>query len=136
MQTVLLDTDVFSFFFKGDTRASRYASDISGRQLCLCFQTVAELRMWAIWRNWNEERREKFSQTLRSYVVLPYDIAMADQWAEVTAHRKRIGKQILCGDAWIVAAALRHEIPLLTHNAKHFEDIPGLVVISHQDQTT
>jgi predicted nucleic acid-binding protein len=28
-------------------------------------------------------------------------------------------------DAWIAANALRHDIPLLTHNRKHYEH-PGL----------
>lgn len=29
-------------------------------------------------------------------------------------------------DAWIVATALRHELPLITHNAKDYQGIAGL----------
>jgi predicted nucleic acid-binding protein len=56
---------------------------------------------------------------------------MADRWAEVSARRQQIGQPILCGDCWIAAAALRHGVPLLTHNAHHFLEIPALRVISH-----
>ena len=31
---------------------------------------------------------------------------------------------------WIAACALRHSIPLVTHNSKDFVGIPGLKVIS------
>jgi predicted nucleic acid-binding protein len=34
------------------------------------------------------------------------------------------------GDAWVAAVALRHGMPLVTHNRKHFEDIPDLTLIS------
>jgi predicted nucleic acid-binding protein len=131
MESVLLDTDVFSFFFKKDTRREMYASDIHGKQLCLSFMTIAELKRWALERNWGERRRESLTQALRHYVVLPYDAGMADAWAEVMVSRSRIGRQIECGDCWIAAAALRHGIPLLTHNWKHFQDIPGLNLVTH-----
>jgi predicted nucleic acid-binding protein len=55
---------------------------------------------------------------------------MSRLWAELSAHRRQTGRPIECGDAWIAATALRHGAPLITHNRKHFEGIPGLMVIS------
>jgi len=40
------------------------------------------------------------------------------------------GHPIAPGDAWIAAAALAFRIPLVTHNRKHFEHVPGLIVVS------
>ena len=40
------------------------------------------------------------------------------------------GHPINAGDAWIAATALRHDLPLVTHNRSDFEHIPGLAVIS------
>jgi hypothetical protein len=40
---VLVDTDVFSFVFKGDTRGDLYLPHLSGSTLNLAFATVAEL---------------------------------------------------------------------------------------------
>jgi len=130
MSPVLLDTDVLSFFAKADTRASLYAPDLAGRQLTVCFQTVAELRLWALLRRWGPTRQAALDALLSRMVVLPYDATMAYRWAEVTAHRRRAGRPIDCGDAWIAATALSHGIPLMTHNARDYEGIPGLVVIT------
>jgi len=130
MPAVLLDTDVLSFFAKADTRASLYAPDLAGRQLAVCFQTVAELRLWALVRRWGPSRQAALDALLSRTVVLAYDAIMALRWAEVTAHRRRAGRPIDCGDAWIAATALRHGVPLMTHNARDYEDIPGLTLIT------
>lgn len=44
---LVVDTDVVSFVFKGDTRAKLYAPHLSGRQLVVSFMTVAELYRWS-----------------------------------------------------------------------------------------
>ena len=128
---VLLDTDVFSYFVKRDTRAVLYAPDVAGAQLCLSFQNVAELRAWAISRNWGTARRQSLEAAMMRCFVLPYDDDMSRQWAAITAHRRRKGFPIECGDAWIAATALRHSLPLLTHNARDFADIPNLTLVTH-----
>ncbi len=46
MDTVLVDTDVFSFLLKNDTRASFYRKHLDNRRHALAFMTVAELRSW------------------------------------------------------------------------------------------
>ena len=131
MDPVVLDTDVLSFLAKGDTRASSYVPMLVGRRLCVSFQTVAELRLWALVRRWGLARREALDSVLNRLVVLPYDALMAQHWAEVTAHRRRLGRPIDCGDAWIAASAVRHGATLVSHNARHFAEIPGLKVYSH-----
>jgi predicted nucleic acid-binding protein len=69
----LLDTDVFSFSFKKDTRAELYRPLVLGVQVCVSFQTVAELRLWAITHNWGEPRRRELDDSLRRCIVLSYD---------------------------------------------------------------
>jgi predicted nucleic acid-binding protein len=131
MSSVLLDTDVLSFVAKADKRASLYSADLAGCQLTICFQTVAELRLWALLRRWGRARQTAMESLLRQMAVLPYDARMAGHWAEVTAHRRRAGRPIECGDAWIAAAALRHDVPLITNNAAHYAKIPHLKIITH-----
>ncbi|HEY2415457.1 MAG TPA: type II toxin-antitoxin system VapC family toxin [Pirellulaceae bacterium] len=129
MSAVLLNTDVFSFVFKRDTRAKLYERELIGAHACLSFQSVAELQYWANARQWGEARRHSLELTFRRYIVLPYDDAMSQYWADITASRRSHGKPIACGDAWIAATALRHGLPLLTHNANDYADIPGLQVV-------
>lgn len=128
MDAVVLDTDVFSFLLKRDTRRDLYAPHVLGKQICLAFQSVAELRFWAIKRAWSPARVQALNQAMRPCVVLPYDEAMAQKWAEIRAYREAIGEPIASGDCWIAAAAVRHRIPLISHNAKHFSSIPDLML--------
>jgi tRNA(fMet)-specific endonuclease VapC len=134
MDSVVVDTDVFSFFFRKDTRRELYRRDIEGHRLCLAFQSVAEVRMGALYAEWGKQRLSQLVRTLRHYVILPYDHETADRWAEICVHRRRAGKPIACGDAWIAAVALRHGLPLITHNRPHFGDIPHLGLICYSEQ--
>ncbi|HEV2765514.1 MAG TPA: hypothetical protein VGV38_21200 [Pyrinomonadaceae bacterium] len=43
MPPLVLDTDVLSFIFRSDTRASLYAPDLFGHVLTISFQTQAEM---------------------------------------------------------------------------------------------
>ncbi len=43
---------------------------------------------------------------------------------------RKKGKPIGMADAWIAAVAVMFDIPLVTHNRKHFEDVEVLKIIS------
>jgi predicted nucleic acid-binding protein len=130
MDAVLLDTDVFSFFFKGDSRREAYAPLVQGKRLCLSFMSVAELLRWSLAHKWGEARRQSLDESIRRTVVLPYDAAMAESWARIAVHRSRSGRPISCSDCWIAASALRHGLTLLTHNRRDFEGVEGLRVLA------
>ena len=70
---LLLDTDVFSFLFKRDSRAAMYAPHLVNAQPCLSFQSVAELRYWARIRRWGDARRSSLDMAIGKCLVLPYD---------------------------------------------------------------
>jgi predicted nucleic acid-binding protein len=40
------------------------------------------------------------------------------------------GRVVAANDLWIATSAIRHSIPLLTHNRKHFDGIPRLKIVS------
>src|ERR1041384_3145567 len=119
MDRVLVDTDVFSFILKRDSRRKLYEADLRDKQLYLAFMSLAEIKRWAFQRKWGSARKRRLSEALAAYVVVPFDAPMADVWAEITVHRGRLGRPIPCGDCWIAATAVRHSIPLATHNADH-----------------
>ena len=127
MADVVVDTDVFSFTLKGDTRAALYKKHLDGNLLHLSFSTVAELYRWTIVHNWGKKRIDKLEAAIGNCFVLGYDHDMAWEWAAVMSIK---GRPMGPGDAWVAATALRHGLPLVTHNRKHFENIPGLAVIS------
>lgn len=130
MKPLLVDTDVFSFMFKGDSRATRYAPLMLGRTLCLSFMSVAELHAWAIARRWGEKRVESLKQIIGQYVVLPYDAEMAVRWAQISEHRKRAGRPIATADCWIASTAVRHGLELLTQNGRDFTGVESLTTVT------
>jgi predicted nucleic acid-binding protein len=66
----------------------------------------------------------------RNYLVIPFDNKLCQKWAEITSIP---GQPLSYSDSWIAATALRHGIHLVTHNGKHFENIPGLSLITEKD---
>jgi tRNA(fMet)-specific endonuclease VapC len=126
MSILLIDTDVFSFIFRGDSRASAYVSLVEGNRLSLSFMTIAELYQWAAVRNWGIEKINRLEQAFTNYLIIPIDIELCRTWGNLKAERQAIGKIIAPQDAWIAATALHYNLPLVTHNARDFQNIPGL----------
>ncbi len=124
---VVVDTDVFSYLYKGDTRATLCANHLAGTRPHLAFATVAELHRWAVQRGWGQPRIDRLRATIAEYEVLHSDEPTALEWARVMSLP---GRPMAQGDAWVAAVALGHGMPLITHNRRHFEGIPGLTVIS------
>jgi tRNA(fMet)-specific endonuclease VapC len=127
---LVVDTNVVSYVLKGHELARLYAPHLQGQLLAVSFITVGELYFGAENANWGEARRQKLEQALRNFVVVPYDHEIARHYARLSVQRKRAGRPIALHDAWIAACALRHGVPLVTHNKKDFEGIEGLPLIS------
>ena len=126
----LLDTNIFSYLMRGDTRAEPYRDYLADRQLGVSFQTVAELRRWAIERRWGPARHRELERQLGRVTVYLVDDALITAWAEITARLRQSGRPITDADAWIAATAWNLAVPLVTHNRRHFEAIAGLEVVS------
>ncbi len=133
---LLLDTNIVSYIMKNAPQAKLYENHLSGKTLAISFITVGELWAWAEHAQWGEQKRKKLESALRNFVVIPYDYEIAKKYGEIITQRKHIGKPISFADAWIAACALRHQVPLVTHNAKDFENIPNLSVITQQESPT
>ena len=127
---LMLDTNIVSYLMKGHSLANDYLPHLQGKLLAISFITVGEMYFGAENARWGVQKRQKLEETLRNFVVVPYDHEIARCYARVMVERKRIGRPIALHDAWIAACALRHEVPLVTHNAKDFEAITGLSLVT------
>lgn len=90
MTIVLLDTNVVSYLFKGDTRAAAYAPLLQGQRLAISFMTVAELFEWAATRTWGPTRLTRLEQTLATYVIIPVDVALCRHWGRSVRSNKSL----------------------------------------------
>jgi predicted nucleic acid-binding protein len=115
---------------KGGPLAQLYAPHCEGNLVSISFITVGELYYGAEKARWGKERRLKLETTMKNFVVIPYDHRIAKLFGLIVADRERLGRPISWADAWIAACAVCHEVPLVTHNAKDFELLPNLRVIT------
>ena len=139
MEAVLLDTDVFSYLLKDDSRADFYRKHIEGRTVAVTFVTVGELYHWAAKRKWGAKKIANLEQRLRSAVIVPYDLEICRIYGALRSELKTSQgspRNVGSNDLWIASCALRHSLTLLTNNRRDFEGIPGLKLISAPPQTT
>lgn len=127
---IMVDTDVVSFIFKGDTRADSYTPHLIGKLTMVSFMTIAELDRWEIQYNWGERKRRKLEMFLQDYVISWADRALCHKWGEAVYSARRNGRPIRTADAWIAATALLHNVPLVTHNRSNYLGVEGLTLIS------
>lgn len=121
---------MFSYLGKsGDTRGELYRPHVKDKLVVISFITVGEMYFGARKSNWDKAKLERLDKRIRSVVVAPYDIAVCETYARLKAGLPK-GRTIEDNDMWIAACAVRHSIPLVTHNRRHFDDFKELIVIS------
>jgi predicted nucleic acid-binding protein len=130
MNAAIVDTDVVSMFFKGDTRAFAFRRHTTGRLLGISFMTLAELERWPLERAWGPIRKSELHGHLSHYTVLPVNRELCRKWAEISSDAKRRGQPIQTADAWIAASALYYRVPLITNNRDDYSMVRGLAVLS------
>lgn len=127
---LMLDTNIVSYLMKGGVLARAYEPELKGSLLTISFITVGELYYGAENRNWGKEKCKSLENILRQFLVVPYDNEIAKLYGRLMVERNRMGNPIAPNDAWIAACAIRHSIPLVTHNPKDFKGISNLQVIT------
>jgi predicted nucleic acid-binding protein len=72
-------------------------------------------------------------EKIRETTVVRYDLEVCRTYARLKQGlRTPSGSHRVMGDndLWLAACAVRHGIPLITHNRRHFEDIPSLKIVT------
>jgi toxin FitB len=135
VRDVVIDTDVASVLQKG--RAPVWVHrHVVGARVWLTFITVAELAKWAEVRSWGEPARRQLDLWIARRPVIPYDPKVARAWGLLAAKAQRRGRPRPQNDTWVAACCVRHGLPLLTLNAKDFQDFAqhdGLVLLTEDD---
>src|SRR5688572_32541776 len=91
---LVVDTDVVSYVFRGDTRAASFNPVLENQALVVSFMTVAELDRWALSRDWGPTRMTALERYLRRFVLQPFSRDLCRRWAEVMDGARRQGRPI------------------------------------------
>jgi tRNA(fMet)-specific endonuclease VapC len=137
MDAVVLDTDVFSYVWKRHKDAALYDRHLAGKQQTISFTTVGELLEGAVLGGWDEVKTARLESAIHAVTVIPYDHEVCRVWASLCLLKTPSGspRNVAVKDRWIAACAIRHNLPLISHNRRHFQDIPGLTLSSEAPPT-
>ncbi len=127
---IIVDTDVTSYLLKEDSRTELYRPHLFGLPKMISFMTLAELHRWELQNNWGAKRIKQAREFLDDFSVIYADAKLCEIWAQIETDAHKKGRPIETADAWIAAVALMFDVPLVTHNRKHFENVTNLKIIS------
>jgi len=122
----MLDTSAVSYALRGVGEVGAAIRQRHPSQLCVSAITVTELRYGV------EKRRSKKLATavdafIAGIAVEPFDADAAGTYARIMIQLEASGQTIGTFDTMIAAHALSLGITLVTHNAKHFKRVKGLL---------
>jgi len=126
----VVDTDVVSFLFKNHSLAPAYQAILAGRPLAVSLITLAEIEYGMEAKNWGAARRDLMRRFLMPFTLLLPDTETARAWARIKSGCERRGRPITFADAWIAAAALQLNVPLVTHNAGDYKAVEKLTILT------
>jgi predicted nucleic acid-binding protein len=113
--------------------ADRYRVLIDATPVLLAIQRVMELRYGTFRAGWGELRRPRLERRLAGLIVVQPDDEMIRVCAELRQSCRQIGhplsSKIHDGDRWIIAAAIRRGLPLVSHDGV-FKSAPRLVLLT------
>jgi tRNA(fMet)-specific endonuclease VapC len=106
----------------------QHVGDLYGSTIVL-----GELYCGAFWSQRVARNLEVLSEFVAGVEVVPFDPVAARVYGEICAELLRIGRPTGEKGALIAALARQHGAKLVTHNARHFQYIQGLVIEDWMD---
>ena len=120
----ILDTDHCIAILRGslDLRSKIEATTA----LFITAITVSELTYGARKSQRPEHHLAQVDLLIESVTVLPFDTSAGRRCGTIKDSLRRAGSLIAEPDLQIASIAMENTLPLVTHNQKHFNRIPGL----------
>ena len=126
----LADTNILGYFARRTypPLQQRMQQALSRQEMAISVITRAETRFGLARLDANDKRRQSVGLLLQDIPALPWNANAADCYGEIAALLGRTGQSIGEMDTMIAAHALVADLPVITHNTRHFSRVPGLKV--------
>ena len=129
MTEALLDTDILSFYFKGDVkiieRVKAYLKEYD--QLNLSIITYYEIIGGLKFKGANTQLKE-FEEFVDNNNIIHISEGSAQIAGDIYANLRTKGITIGTSDILIAGIAIESDLTLVTNNERHFEAIPELKI--------
>ncbi|MDX2284945.1 MAG: type II toxin-antitoxin system VapC family toxin [Bacteroidia bacterium] len=129
MTEALIDTDILSFYFKGDAQVAARMGDYleAFPQVNLSIITYYEIIAGLKFKK-AERQLQAFENFANENTVIHISEASASISASLYASLRQRGITIGTADMLIAGIAIENGLTLITNNERHYEAIPGLRV--------
>jgi tRNA(fMet)-specific endonuclease VapC len=116
---------------KGHRRGDPYKRHVDGKAIAISVVTIGELYSGATKNEWGPAKLQNLESRLRTAVIISLDLDVCHAYATIRNQKSSTGSHrvVETNDAWIAACAVRHALPLVSNNRRHFDWIPGLTLI-------
>ena len=123
---ILLDTNICIYIINAKppevlARFRQYRLGAGG----LCSVVAAELA-YGVAKSRSARNKAALEMFLAPLEILPFDTKALWAYGDLRANLERLGQPIGALDTMIAAHALSLDAPLITHNTREFERVPGL----------
>ena len=125
----LLDTNIISYWMRGDQSLMDKIKSHSPSELSLSTITLAEI-FYGIEKSptKKKERRTKINRICSQLAIHPFDEPAAEKYGSIRAKLEREGLIISERDLQIASIAMANRLSIVTHNTKEFNRIKDLTV--------
>lgn len=129
MNRALIDTDILSFYFKGDSVVIRNFEKylINFNIIEISIITYYEITSGLVYRN-ALKQLELFRQFITENIVVPLTENSCKISSEIYSELRLKGELIDDIDLLIAGIAIENDMTLVTNNANHFSRIPELKI--------
>jgi len=79
--------------------------------------------------------RARWEAFVSPFHVLPLDREVSWHYGSAFRYLQANGLLIGANDLWIAAAGLAYQVPVVSRDARHFERVPGLAVVSYTERS-
>ena len=127
MKPALIDTDILSYFFRGDEQvATRFKAYIAEHErINLSIITYYEILSGLRHRDAHRQL-SNFMEFVEENTIVPLTKVAVEYAAAIYAETRSQGTPVDDIDLLIAGIAMEHGWTLVTHNLSHFEKIAGL----------
>jgi len=125
MKGYILDTDTWIEFFRHRGGVDKHIAETPANQIFASEVTIAELTYGALHSNAVKRHIQEPKEIENTFTVLPLTDWIHD-YAEIRQSLVSRGYTVGDFDIIIGATARRFGLTVVTHNLKHFSQIPGI----------
>ena len=131
MTTYALDTNIVSYFLKGDPAivARIRLENNNGNQFVIPPMVYFEIQNWLL-KNNSKSKMAVFMKMYSAGGIGVIDKTVLDIASTVKLKMQQQGKGISDDDLFIAAYCIRHNLPLVTNNTRHFIHVENMKILN------